>query len=328
MFMRMNAFMKMNAQAGWLFVVGCVLTGAAPIQAAEFTFHQETNGLAIKCGDQPVATYFFRDNRIARPFFANLHSPGGIRLTRNHPPKSGVDSMDHNDMHPGLWLAFGDISGQDFWRNLAVIKHERFTAPPAVRDGQLTFATENHLLTTNGQILGTQISRITLTLRPEGYLLIWEATFAADNQDIVFGDQEEMGLGVRVATAITEKNGGVILSSTGAKGAKATWGKAFDWCDYSGVIAGQRAGLTLMPDPANFRPSWFHNRDYGLMVANPFGRKAMKRGEASQVTVSKGETFRLRFGVLLHASPPDQDLNLSEAYRQFLDRKQASSLLR
>jgi hypothetical protein len=48
-------------------------------------------------------------------------------------------------------LAFGDVSGHDFWRNRAIIKHERFTQAPAVREGRLTFATAKQLVTTNGQ---------------------------------------------------------------------------------------------------------------------------------------------------------------------------------
>ena len=127
-----------------------------------------------------------------------------------------------------------------------------------------------------------------------------------------------MGLGIRVATPITEKNGGRIAGSTGATTAKGTWGKAFDWCDYSGVIGDRRVGVTLMPDPANFRPSWFHNRDYGLMVANPFGRKAMGQGEPSRVEVKKGERLRMRFGLLLHSAAPEKDVDLAAAYRDFL----------
>jgi hypothetical protein len=223
-------------------------------------------------------------------------------------------------MHPGLWLAFGDISGHDFWRNRAVINHERFVATPAVRDGRLTFATENLLQTTSGTPVCTQLSRFTLAVRPAAYLLIWDATFSADHGAFYFGDQEEMGLGVRVATPLTEKNGGVITASSGAKTAKATWGKAFDWCDYSGMIGDRRVGITLMPDPASFRPSWFHNRDYGLMVANPFGRKAMTDGDLSRVEVKTGERLRLRFGVLLHAAAPGQDADLAAAYRDFLSQ--------
>lgn len=294
-----------------------VLAEDAPFRNVNFTFQLQDEMLALSAGGQPVANYVFKDDRILRPYFSNVHAPGGIQVTRNHPPREGQDATDHATMHPGVWLAFGDVSGQDFWRNKAVIRHERFAEPPRIRDGRLTFDTENRLLTANGQPLGSLDSHITLAAVPAGYLLIWEATFQADQQDIVFGDQEEMGLGVRVATPITEKKGGLLTGSSGAQTAKVTWGKAFDWCDYSGVIGNRRVGLTLMPDPANFRPSWFHNRDYGLMVANPFGRKAMQQGEASRITVQKNETFRLRFGVLLHASSTEEPVNLADAFQRF-----------
>ncbi|MBM3790649.1 MAG: hypothetical protein FJW35_09920, partial [Acidobacteria bacterium] len=288
--------------------------------ASTFTFESRDGALAISSGGQRVADYVYRDEKIPRPYFAHLCAPGGIQVTRNHPPQPGKDPTDHDALHPGLWLAFGDISGHDFWRNKASIRHERFTEPPAVRDGRLTFATESRLRTTNQQTLGTQVSRIALTVRPEGYLLVWEATFEAIEQDLFFGNQEEMGLGVRVATPITEKNGGLITGSTGTKTAKGTWGKAFDWCDYSGVIGDRRVGVTLMPDPANFRPSWFHNRDYGLMVANPFGRKAMGQGDLSRVEVKKGERLRLRFGVLMHSNTPEKHVDLAAAYRDVLEQ--------
>jgi len=109
-----------------------------------------------------------------------------------------------------------------------------------------------------------------------------------------------MGFGARVASECTEKNGGSLVSSSGAKTAKATWGKTAAWCDYSGTKDGQRIGITLMPGPKNFRESWWHNRDYGVFVANPFGREAMKQGAKSAVSVAKDESLRLVFGAMLH----------------------------
>lgn len=294
-----------------------LLTGVAPHASADFAFKQEADSLVVTHGGQPVATYVFRDDEVLRPHFRQVHAPGGIQVTRNHPPVAGQDATDHDTMHPGLWLAFGDISGNDFWRNKAVIKHERFIEPPAIRDGRFTFATENTLQTTNGQPLCAQTSCITLAARSCGYLLIWDAIFKSAEHNFVFGDQEEMGLGVRVATAITQKNGGTIRNSAGAESAKATWGRTADWCDYSGVIGERRVGVLLMPDPRNFRPSWFHNRDYGLMVANPFGRNAFTKGGKSTVVVKKGEPFHLRFGVLTHASPLGQDMDLVAEYEHF-----------
>ena len=297
------------------------LASATALLAADesgFGFAQKEDRLLITHGGQPVASYVFRDEKIRRPFFAQVHAPGGLQVTRHHPPRSGEDETDHDTMHPGLWLAFGDLSGEDFWRNKGTVRHERFVEPPVVRDGALTFTAANRFLTREGKALCAQTSRITLSARPGGYLLIWEAEFKSDDGDFYFGDQEEMGLGLRVATPMTEKNGGMILNSAGQKTAQATWGKPADWCDYSGTLYNRRAGLMIMPDPKNFRPSWFHNRDYGLMVANPFGRNAMTQGAPSRVEVKRGESFRLRFGVLIHASAPGERFDRLRAYEDFL----------
>ena len=129
-----------------------------------------------------------------------------------------------------------------------------------------------------------------------------------------------MGFGVRVATPLSVKQGGRILNAESDRDERGVRGKPSDWCDYSGTTAGRLAGITLMPDPRNFRRSWFHARDYGLLVANPFGRKALTKGPESRVTVKPGEPFQLVFGVLLHASPPGKSIDLAAAYRDYLEQ--------
>ena len=51
-------------------------------------------------------------------------------------------------------------------------------------------------------------------------------------EEFYFGDQEEMGLGVRVATPLAVKNGGRLLKSEGGIGEKQVWVRQSDWCDY------------------------------------------------------------------------------------------------
>jgi hypothetical protein len=292
----MNTREKLAAR--WLLHLACAFSLNA--SAADLAVRQTPDRLVITDRAQPVAEFVFKDERILRPCFANVHAPGGVRVTRNHPPVAGADATDHDTMHPGIWLAFGDISGHDFWRNKGRIEHLRFLEPPRVECGRVVFATECRLRSAEGKTVCSLTNRFTLTPLTNAWLLVWDSTFRSEEGDFTFGDQEEMGFGVRVATAITEKNGGVVTSSSGLKTAKATWGQPAQWCDYSGAVDGQQVGITLMADPANFRPSWWHNRDYGLMVANPFGQEAMKQGAKSAVTVKRGETFRLRYGAVIH----------------------------
>ena len=304
-------------------IVAVLVGQGCEVQAADggFAFVQTSDRLAINCAGKPVADFVFQDARILRPYFANVHAPDGRKVTRNHPPIAGQDAADHDTMHPGLWLAFGDINGQDFWRNKGRIEHVRFTEPPKVAKGRLTFATECRLLATNRTTVCSLTNRFTLIELTNAWLLVWDAMFHSEQGDFTFGDEEEMGFGARVATAITEKNGGVITTSSGLKSAKSTWGRSAEWCDYSGTVEGQQIGMMLMADPANFRPSWWHNRDYGLMVANPFGREAMKQGPKSAVTVKRGETFRLGFGAVIHSRimPADRTSLYADFLREIGD---------
>lgn len=66
---------------------------------------------------------------------------------------------------------------------------------------------------------------------------------------------------------------------------------------------GKPIGITLLTDPKSFCPSWWHNRDYGVFVSNPFGRQAMKQGAPSRIEVKKGDIYRLNHTIILHASP-------------------------
>jgi len=287
----------------------------------QFHVEADSNKLRISCAGEPVAEFVFRDENIRRPYFANVYAPGGLRVTRQHPPIAGVDATDHDTMHPGIWLAFGDINLCDFWRNKCRIEHVRFIQEPQVTSDQLTFSTQAQMLTADGTPLCELVSEFKLaTCRSDavsshhgGWLLVWDATFHSDDHDFTFGDQEEMGFGARVATPLTETNGGLVQNSNGAKSAQSTWGQSARWCDYSGSSNAHRGGITLMAGPNNFRESWWHNRDYGLFVANPFGRAAMKQGEKSAVTVKRGESFRLTFAAILHSA---SDYDPAAAYRE------------
>jgi hypothetical protein len=112
--------------------------------------------------------------------------------------------------------------------------------------------------------------------------------------------------------------GGGVRDSEGRRGAEGIWSNAAAWCDYSGKVNGQWIGMTLMFHPDNFRPSWMHARSYGFVAANPFGRKAMRKGPPSRVVVKPGERLRLRYAIWIHGGNGARDADCAAVSAEYL----------
>jgi hypothetical protein len=297
-----------------------------PIFAAEVKIDdQETGKLRITLDGEKIAEYVYQDPGIPRPYFAAVYAPGGGQITRTHPPDPKLDVADHPLFHPGIWLSFGDLSGSDYWRNAARVEFIDFPKSRRSSENGVQFSARFRYLDQkeSSNAVCEELFDCQILAIPAGTLIVWDSTFSSDHE-FTFGDQEEMGLGIRMATALRSEpqargeiasGTGTILDAEGRKNGEEVWGNSAPWCDYSGTIDGQQIGATLLCYPDNFRPSWFHARDYGLLVANPFGRKAFHHGDASNITVKPGEKLRLRYGILLHAGEkPD----LNAAYQEYV----------
>jgi hypothetical protein len=286
-------------------------------------FELQPDSLAIHVDNQPLATYVYRDSQILRPYFKDIYAPGGVRVTRRHPPREGVDPVDHATMHPGLWLAFGDLGGADFWRNKATVEHAGFVKAPQAEGDSGTFTVRNRYVA-GGTAICEETCTYTFQVRPAGCLILWDSTFQSERSGFYFGDQEEMGLGVRVATPIMVKPlenrspHGRIVDDNGRMNEKAIWGQQAAWCDYSGSVNDTFAGIMVMPDPRNTTACRWHVRDYGLMVANPFGQSVFKKGPAKRTEVTAGQPLRLQFGILVHATAGGENFDPAAAYQDYL----------
>ena len=268
--------------------------------SGKVNFKESKGQFTIHINSQDVGTYVYNDIKTHRPFFKNIRTLSGTQVTRNHPPIEGVDANDHASMHPGIWMAFGDISDSDFWRNRgAKVIHERFITRPKGGISTGTFSVLNRFETKDGKLICHQTDIFHISLAKNSWRLKYDSNFSSPH-DFYFGDQEEMGLGVRLATPLIEKNGGQIRNSAGQINAKETWGKSAIWCDYSGEIEGNWVGITILANTETPRIPWWHNRDYGLMVANQFGRNAMKKGNKSKLTLEAGKKLQLSFTVIIH----------------------------
>lgn len=322
--MKLPNALRLDSYSG-LVVLAVILNAAVVAHCEEgATWSLERDDAAgaaiVHLNGKPFITYSYRDDKISRPYFANVLAPGGVKITRNHPP-SPDDPQDHELMHPGMWLAFGDISGQDYWRLKAPVEHVRFVAEPKASGDTLEFGVENRYMSADGN---SEVCRETCTYslikKPGGVLMLWDSKFRSDRDRFVFGDQEEMGLGVRLAkpVAVKSNSGGRILNSNGQRNEDEAWGKQADWFDYSGTVDGQFVGIMVMPHPKNFRRSWGHVRDTGFMAANPFGQNAFTDGEKSAIAVPRGETFRLRYAVLFHWNDRPEEFDPERAYQACL----------
>lgn len=276
-------------------------------------FVQQPGALEIRIGERPFARYVFTDASIQRPYFCDVHAPNGIQVTRRNPPVEGEDPTDHAELHPGLWLAFGDINGYDFWRNKGRVEHMEFVSAPKADGHRGTFAVKNRFASPDGEEVCVENAQYVILAKEHGVFIRVTSKIGSDAHEVVFGDQEEMGLGVRMATHLTVKQGdGVILNSDGLRNEAGVWGKTAAWCSYGGTVDGAPLGVCLIPRADNFRKCWFHARDYGLLVANPFGANAFTGGEKSALRVKRGESLTLRFGVWVYSggtAPDPQDID-------------------
>lgn len=300
----------------------CVFSGW-PLLAAErdLGFEVDQGVVAVKLGDRVVARYVTHDPLVPRPYWCALKTPAGLAVTREHPPRPELDATDHVGIHTGLWLSFGDLNGQDYWRLKARTEFVRFEQMPRAAGETGEFTTVQHYWKAdNTAVIAEETCRVVVQTTPTGYLLALDSTFHPVNTDLVFGDQEEMGLGIRLATplAVDRKLGGRILDSTGRKNGGEVWGKTSPWCDYSGIDKGRWIGATLFSSPQNFRPSWNHARDYGFLAVNPFGRQAFTGQDPSRIIVKQGETLRLKFGVAIHDTVTEAEAQPAHDYERFV----------
>jgi hypothetical protein len=285
-------------------------------------FHESPGRVEITVDGNPVATYVYQDKELPRPYFAQVHAPGSTPVTRHHPPLPGEDT-DHGTpgkfFHPGIWLAFSNVNGNDYWRLKAHVDHLDFSESPVDSNKCATFTVHNAYRDQQDpkKTVFEEKCRYTFALLPNACLIGWDSVLYS-NQKLEFGDEEEMGLGTRAAMPLAVKHGGRMLNSRGQENEAGIWGQVAEWCDTSGKISGNPFGILLLPDSSAERPYRFHARDTGFMTANPFGSKAFKQPQQKNVTLAPGELLRLRFCIVLHTgddSPQKLQATADAAHR-------------
>ena len=99
-----------------------------------------------------------------------------------------------------------------------------------------------------------------------------------------------------MASSLVLKEGLTVMCADGRVGAKKIWGTVDQWVEYSGVAQNAQVGIRVTPDKSNVRTAWWHTRDYGVFVANPFGKRSLPAG-AADFCLPKGEPLELKFTI-------------------------------
>ncbi|MFM7208088.1 MAG: DUF6807 family protein [Planctomycetaceae bacterium] len=279
---------------------------------------REDGRLVITDGVSGTAAVFtFADDAVGRPALRDLHAPGGIRVTRPCPVRPGIDADDHASMHPGVMLCFSDLSGADPWRHKSAVRFGTLSEEPAAADEGVRFAfTADYLAEPQDSPAATVVCRerstIAITDRLIGGAVVrvidWDARLEPAGSPVTFADVEEMGFGVRLLKELSPKWGGRYLASHGGRNEAGIFGTQADWCAAAGDVGGRRVGVTLIDRNDAARRSYFHARDYGWLLANPFGRRSYTKGESGAVTLRPGDAIELHFTVLVHGDVPEDAL--------------------
>lgn len=309
----------------------------SPLAFAEVTLKEEADKVTVNIDGQLFTEYHFTGAR--RPYLYPVIGPTGAGMTRNWPMKEGVpgEAADHPH-HMGLWFGHRSVNGAGFWENSAKpgtpigqIVHDGFLEVKGGKDQGVIRAKNKWVLDDGGAVLCTDERTIRVQQVKEGRVLDFEITITAGDKEVVFGDDKDGTMAIRVPESIrVEKvkakgdktapvGEGHIVTSTGKKDAEA-WGTKAEWCDYYGPVEGKTAGVAIFDHPSNPRfPTWWHVRTYGLFAANPFGQAQFeklpdKEAGAFKIAPGKSATFRYRF--YFHEGDTEQ-AKVAERYRDY-----------
>jgi hypothetical protein len=276
--------------------------------ASEIDFELTADALAVT----DRWTYVWGAHR--RPFVHPLLSPDGSVLT--------VDAPDDHPWHHGLWFTIKFVNGENFWEEYdeyGVLRHER---PPVVDE-------EDDRLEVRGSLQWVRPDRSTVVIDEHRALTHHELGAGVYRIDL------DTSLVPRVdveldRTPFTTWGGYGGLTLRGAPDWRETRLQVSDgsshqqihgvtgrWCDLSGVTDAGPAGVAMFDHPDNPRhpTPWYASTradTYGEGWAN-FMNAALLWD--APLTVSAGESLRVRHGVLVHRGLAPRDIEAAyEAY--------------
>lgn len=254
------------------------------------------NMLDVRSGDELIATLRLGPGERTPTVFP-LNAPGERLAIRGFPfARNAGEATDHPH-HRGLWFAHGDVDGHDFWHDPKCRARVR---EHAVEDDTVRFVAD---WTCEGRPIATETRRMRFTATPRRHRIEVDLELAPVAESMTLGDTKEGAFAVRLAPTLRVEGPRALGRLENAEGLLDgdCWGRRSDWVMAEGPIEGRLVRVRIEESDRNPRhPTWWHARKYGLLAANPFGRRAFEGGvESGAMTVTREAPLRLAYTVTL-----------------------------
>jgi hypothetical protein len=280
---------------------------------------------------QPFTQFIIAGEGVTKPYLYPLRAPSGTYVTRMWPmEKAAEEASIAKPDHPhqrGLWFAHEKVNGLDFWNNEATYTTPNRGKIVLAKLGEVSSGKDQGTIAATfdwvdlaGHKLLNESRRMTFYADPRLRIIDIDITLTAAADAVTFGDAKDGAFGVRMRPILQEAGGtGHITNANGLAGEKQLWGKASNWCDYSGAVNGEKVGIAILDHPENPRhPVRWHARGYGLFAANPFALAAFTgdKSRDGSLTVAPGESLRFRYRVIIHEGDA-QDAGIAAEWTRY-----------
>jgi len=332
------------------FYLGLILAATSPLCAEEkkapaVSLTEQDDRLRIELNGELFTEYIFEREDGFFPAFYPVMGPGEVAMTRKFPFEEIEGEDTDHPHHQSLWFAHSDVNGETFWavktykdrtsgkeRAPGHQVHQEFTEVVSGDDGG-HFVAKNNYVGSDGEIVMTDTRTVRIPAVADemaSRIIDIEIAFHATNGEVVFGDEKDAGMAIRVASDLQAERRtkdpkkmkaatGNLVNSEGITGVE-TWGKRARWVDSFGKVGGEAVGVAIMDHPGNPRyPTWWHSRTYGLITANAFGQHFFEKlddPDAGAFVLADGETATFRWRFVFHRDDPKK-ADVEEEFLKF-----------
>jgi len=279
----------------------------------------------------------WRHSEWKAPYLYPVIGPNGENMTRHYPMREDVEGEERDHPHHrAIRFSHRKVNGFSFWApesrsaggEAEIVFEEVETLENGEDSGEVVIRSA---WMGDGELVLTERTRLRfLPLEDRQVLMDYDVELTAGAKDVLFEDEKDGGLSVRVPETMRVelpgrvKGPGTILNSRGDRDGEA-WGKAAEWADYYGPDpSGKISGIAIFDHPSNLRyPTHWHARTYGLITANRFGKGFFEEKSGAQrgdgdYTIRAGETLKLRHRLYFHHGDTES-AKVAEHFQNYLE---------